>query len=366
MAGVYTRPSSKYLWIRLPGRGGKRFPTQVLKTGATSKQTAENWKLAEAIYNAALGDLARDRFDLPRVTVAPAVTFDHQADWYETHVLPQHKGADQERWKLRTLRRVFGSHPIEQITPQRWQEYVTERTQRDGVAKNTVGRELAILKGILQTAVGEALEYNPLVTVKRTHVKLKAKRTITTREEPALLAALQAADPELHDLYVVGVGTLLRQSTLIHLQRSDHRVDRLEVESKTGPYTVLLTGPTALQRRAARVLARRMPTTADGYFFPKWHATFARYVNHADKSRPGFLLRRKFSVAAAKAGLPWGLKRGGIVFHTATRASGATRLLREHKVDIRSIQLLGNWKSLDEMAEYLGINMDLGVARMRA
>ncbi|HKA75333.1 MAG TPA: hypothetical protein VKE26_26255 [Xanthobacteraceae bacterium] len=360
MAGPYARPTSKYLWICMPGRGGKRFCTPILKTGPTPKQTAENWKLAETIYNAALGDQARDQWDLPRVTLAPTVTFDQQADWYETHVLPQHKGAEQERWKLRPLRRCFGTSPLEAITPQRWQEYVTLRTQRDGVSKNTLGRELAIAKAILQTAVGETLEYNPLITVKRTHVKMKAKRTIIAQEEPALLTALKAADPELHDLYVVGVGTLLRQRNLIDLRRSEHRGDRLVVESKTGPYAVPLTGPTVLQRRAAKVLRARMPKTADGYFFPKWHATFARYD---EPTRPGFLLRRKFRTAATRAGLPWGLKGDGIVWHTATRASGATRLLREHQVDIRTIQLLGNWGSLDQMAEYLGIDLDLQTGR---
>jgi integrase len=287
------------------------------------------------------------------------IVFDQQADWYEGHVMAQHKGAHQEGWKLRPLRRFFGDLPLDQVTPQRWQEYVTQRTLRDGVSKNTVGRELVIIKAVLQTAVGEALEYNPLATVKRTHVPLTAKRTVTAREEKALLAALKAGDAELHDLYVVAVGTLIRQRTLADLRRGAHRGDRLEVDGKAGPYTVPLTGPTELQRRAAHVLQRRMPKTADGYFFPKWHATFARYDNQAEKNRGGWLLRRAFSKATAQAGLPWGLKRDGINWHTATRASGATRMLREYKVDIRTIQLLGNWSSLDQLSEYLGIDLDL-------
>lgn len=362
--GVYTRPNSPYLWIKLPGRGGERFSSGVPKVGATPAQTKEHRQLAEAIYNVRMGDIARGRFDLPSRTPAPAmITFNTQADWYETHVLTQHKGAYQEAWKLRPLRRFFGEMPLDQITPQRWQEYVAQRMQRDGVVLNTIGRELVVAKSVLHSAVGELLDYNPLATVKRKVVSVKAKRTITKKEEPAFLAALQRIDPELADMYLVGVGTLLRQSTLIGLRRGEHHGTFVAVMTKTGRHEVLLTGPTELQRRAARVLKQRMPQTADGYFFPRWQACFARYP---DRTRPGFLLRRKVRAAAFAVGLPWGLKKDGIVWHTATRASGATRMLREHNVDIRTIQLLGGWASLDQLAEYLGINLDLQIQQKRA
>jgi integrase len=119
---------------------------------------------------------------------------------------------------------------------------------------------------------------------------------------------------------------------------------------------VPLNGPTELQRRAARVLRQRLPKDEDGYFFPKWKAKFAPYEN---SGHPRVLFLKKVRRAAKLAGLRWGLKNHGIVWHTATRATGATRLMREHKIDLRTIQLLGGWASLDQMAEYLGIDLEL-------
>ena len=106
-----------------------------------------------------------------------------------------------------------------------------------------------------------------------------------------------------------------------------------------------------------------MPTTHDGFFFPRWKAIFAPYE---DPGHPGLLLRKKVQRAAKAVDIPWGLEQGGIVWHTATRATGATRLLRDHGIDIRTVQLMGGWQSLDQMAEYLGLDHDVLFGRATA
>lgn len=354
--GVYTRPDSPYLWIRLPGRGGHAFPTKIRKEGGTPKQTAENWKLAESIYNVTIGDVERERFELPTTRASTVRTFRAQREWYATHHTSKHRGALQEQRKLERLGAFFDDDALEDISPTRWTEYETERMTTDKVSRNTVGRELAIMKCVLTSAIGAYVEFHRLGQVKRTTTRIAAKRTITAAEEEVFLAALQRIDPELADMYLVGVGTLLRQESLVYLQRSEYRGDRLALLTKTGPHQILLTGPTPLQRRAGEVLTRRLPADPEGFFFPRWKATFVPYE---DPGHPGVLLRKKVQRAARAAGLPWGLKQGGIVWHTATRASGATRMLREHGIDVRTVQLLGGWKSLDQMAEYLGLALDL-------
>lgn len=355
--GVVVRSDSPYYWLNLerPGHRVLRESTKIPVHAPTPKQKKEQRELADALYAARMGDLARSQhgiLPLPK-TVR---TFAQQADWYEEHHLVHHRGALQERRKLARLRAFFAHDALEDLTPDRWQEYTTERTQTDGVSLSTVGRELAIAKQILMTAVPKYLPYSPLFTVKRKSPKLKAKRTITAAEEPALLKALKAIDLELHDMYLVGVGTLLRQETLVYLQRGAHRGDRLAVDTKSGAHEVPLTGPTPLQRRAARTLKQRMPKTAAGYFFPKWRARFAEYD---DPGHPGVLLRKKVQRAARAVPIPWGLRNDGIVWHTATRATGATRMLREFGVDVRTVQMIGGWSSLDQMADYLGIDLDL-------
>lgn len=360
--GVYTRPNSPYLWIRLPGRGGRCFPTDLPKDGGTSEQTKTNWALARSIYNVSIGDVARERFDLPPRERPAERRFKEQRLWYETHHTSKHRGALQERRKLERLGAFFDAVALEAITPRLWTEYETERMTRDKVARNTVGRELAIMKCVLNTAIGDYLEFHRLGQVKRTSSELPAKRTITADEEERFLAALQRIDPELADMYVVGVGTLLRQESLVYLQRSEYQGDRLALPTKTGPREIPLTGPTALQRRAGEVLKRRLPTDPEGFFFPRWKAIFLPYE---DPGHPGERLRKKARRAAKAAGIPWGLKRGGINWHSATRASGATRMIREHGIDVRTVQVIGGWRSLDQMAKYLGVGLDLAASTVR-
>lgn len=370
--GIFKRGDSPYWWVWIEGTG-EQFSSKIPIAGATTQQTRENRKLAEAVYNVSMGDTARDRFKLPSAR-APR-TVDALADWYLEHHTAHHRGAVQERTKIARLRRTFGRLALDQITPARWQEYVTERTQTDGVSLSTTGRELAILKTMLNVAIGDDLEFNPLATVKRKATKLPAKRTITAAEERQLLAVLsniatrnagiddrtpeqtaieRAAREELKDLYVVGVGTLLRQDNLVHLQVKHVQRDRLALMTKTGPHTVPLNGPTPLQKRAAAVLRRRVKSAENGYLFPVWRARFGRQTGGRNK-----VFVQSFSRACKQAGIPWGLAEGGVVWHTATRASGATRMLRDYRVDIRTVQLIGGWRSLDQMAEYLGV--DAGV-----
>lgn len=353
--GVVTRNDSKYYWLNLerPGQRVIRESTRIPVHAATPQQQKENRALAENLYAARMGDLARSRHDLPNP--AKVRTFAQQAAWYETHHTAKHRGALQERRKLARLRQHFDTYALEDMTPARWAEYETAR-RTDGVQITTIGRELAIAKAILNTAVGDHIKYNPLAHVRRQNPKRRAKRTITKAEDAAFRKALSTVDPELHDLYVVGVGTLLRQENLIYLQRGAYRRDRLVVDTKTGPHQVPLTGPTVLQRRAAKVLRVRLPKEPNGYFFPYWRARFAEYE---DPGHPGVLLRKKVQRAAKAVGIPWGLKEDGIVWHTATRATGATRLLREFQVDVRTVQMIGGWSSLDQMADYLGIDLDL-------
>ena len=33
-------------------------------------------------------------------------------------------------------------------------------------------------------------------------------------------------------------------------------------------------------------------------------------------------------------------------------------MLRDYQIDIRTVQFIGGWSSLDQMAEYLGLDLD--------
>lgn len=332
-----------------------RESTGVPKAGHSAAARQDRKRSAEEIYRARMTQLARGRAGLEIESDETFATF---SAWYETHHTAKHRGAAQERFVLQRLRAFFGPMRLADIKKTTWQEYVTERLETNGVSAGTVNRERNVLQCMLEEAVGLHITANPLTKrVKRLRVVKVPKRTITEPEERRFLKAL-AVDPEIRDLYLVGVGTLLRQENLLNLRRREYKGSTLALEdSKTGPYVVPLTGPTELQARAAAVLRSRLPKDPTGYFFPEWHGRFAAHVNRSH-ARGQFL--RIVQGAALAAGLPWGLRAHGIVWHTATRATGATRLLRDYGVDVRTVQLIGNWKSLDQMADYLGIDADMG------
>jgi site-specific recombinase XerD len=347
--GIYQKPDSTFWYMLLEGTGRKRENTGIRCDATAPKIRKANEAAAEAVYHARMTQLARARVGLP---IDSKETFQSYSEWYETHHTDKHKAADRERYILANLRAHFGSMRLTEIRPAKWSEYETAR-QKAGIGINTIGRELAVMKSILKTAVGEHLDVSPLAHVKRKTQQLPAKRTITAADEKDLLEELN--DEEIRDLYLVGVGTLLRQMNLITLQRKQLHGTRLVVQTKTGPHAIDLRGPTRLQDRVRTILKRRLPKTPDGFFFPRWRALFAK---DRDSGNAFFLkiVRR----AVKRAGLQWGLRNHGVVWHTMTRASGATRMIREHGIDIRTVQLIGGWRSLDQMAEYLGVDLSAG------
>jgi hypothetical protein len=355
--GLFLRPDSPFWWAFLEGTRKKvntRVPHQAL--------TAEGRKAlkiqAEAIYHQHMVAIARRGVGLP---VESAMTFSAYADWYDTHHIATHKSAYSERGTLKHLRAFFGAELLRDIRPARVAEYRAQRVAA-GVKPGSVHREIKVLKTMLNRAVGEHFDASPLAAYRQRRVKLKPKRTITGTEEPALLKALLEIDPEIHDMYVVGVGTLLRQENVATLRRSALRGRTLVVDTKTGPHTLDLTGPTELQTRAWRILKKRAPIAQDGLFFPTWGAVFSQpHTKSGPKGRASFL--RRVRRACKAAGLPWGLDTGGLVWHSATRATGATRLIREYQIDVRTVQLMGPWSSLDQMAEYLGLPAAPGTKR---
>ncbi|MEY2873473.1 MAG: hypothetical protein RLZZ373_844 [Pseudomonadota bacterium] len=343
--GLFARPDSPFWWCFLEGTR-RKINTRVPHAALTPEGRKALKAAAESIYHQHMVQLAKARVGLE---TQRAITFTAYADWYEQHVTAQHKSAESERSTINTLRRFFGPTLLQDIRPALVTEYEAGRVAK-GRKRSTIASEINLLRSIINRAVGEHLTASPLVGLRVKRAKSRPKRTVTADEEPALLAALEAVEPELRDLYLVGVGTLLRAENLITLRRHQLRGTTLVVDAKAGPHSVDLTGPTELQTRALGILQARTPTTHDGLFFPVWGAQFtepdgdphSRFLNQV---RPAF----------AAAGLPWGLDRGGLVWHSSTRATGATRMLRDHHIDARTIQLMGPWSSLDQMMGYLGL-----------
>jgi len=343
---LYTRPDSPFWYCFLEGTK-RKVNTRIPHSAMTAEGRRANKIAAEAVYHQHMVNLAKRRVGLPGTST---ITFQQYSEWYETHVIATHKSAKAETSLLTTLRAFFGPTLLSEIRASLVSEYEAERLKK-GRKRGTVNREIAMLRAMLNRAVGEHLEPDPMGGFTMKHERSKPKRTITKDEEPALLTALLAADPELHDLYVVGVGTLLREHNLITLRRRQLRGSQVVVDAKAGPHSLDLRGPTDLQTRALAVLRKRLPADHDGFFFPVWGQQFTDKAT----SDPGAKFLRRVKAVFAEVNLPWGLDNGGLVWHTATRATGATRMLQDYQVDIRTVQMMGPWASLDQMAEYLGV-----------
>jgi len=346
--GLFKRPDSPFWWMLLEGTGRKKENTGIRHDGSSQTLRKQQTAQAEEIYHARMTQLAKGRVGLP---IASSKTFKTWSEWYEKHHTNKHRGKVREIVLLGHLRDHFNTFRLSEIRPNRWKEYETARL-KEGVNINTVGRELALMKSILTAAVGEHLEVSPLAHLKRKTERLPAKRTLSADDCTRLIQQLH--DDELRDMFIVGLGTLLRQETLVNLRRQHHQGTRLVVQTKTGPHQISLEGPTELQTKAAETLKARMPKLANGCFFPTWRARFAK--PDPKKHARGYLAKI-FQRACKRADIPWGIRSGGVVWHTATRASGATRMIREFGTDVRTVQLLGPWRSLDQMAEYLGLDL---------
>lgn len=336
--GVYARKDSKYWWMLLETSGVK-CSTKILRDAPDAFSRKLQREQAEEIYRARMTDLARAENKLPALDPA-TITFSAFADWYETHHIAKHRGKAREQEILTHLRGYFGPLDLTAITDPVVVEYETIRLGK-GRKPGTVNREVALLKQILKAAVPTHLAASPLAgrAMLRT-VRIK-KRVLSPAEEARLLAVLSPID---RALYIVAVDTLIRLSNVLNLTRAENHGTYLAlVDSKTGPYEVPLSA------RARKALAA-IPDTGPYYFA---HRRTAK----TERDRRG-VIRRMLQRACAVVKIPYGRAIGGITFHTATRATGATRLLRAG-VDPKTVQSIGNWSSFDQMGDYLQTDMQL-------
>lgn len=339
--GVYIRKDSKHYWMRLRGAGCQS--TGIPIDSDTAAGRAEQRRDAEDIYRAEMTTRAKARAGLTTIQ-ADAITFTKYAAWFTKHVLPRRRGAVRDRVIVAHLVAWFGARPLQEVTRAAVQEYVSHRLttrigkapaskQRDTrktVSANTVNREVDVLKGMLRDAVPRHLEANPLAGMKKLRVTPTKKRILSAEDETRLLAVLAPADKAL---LLVAIDSLLRLSNVVHLRWADVQGDLIVLpDSKTGPYTVPLSDRA---RAALDLLPKR-----GAYVFPRRRTKDPRNT-----------IRLMLRSACKRAGLLYG--RGiGITFHTATRASGATRMLRAG-IDPKTVQEVGHWEDFRAMQSYL-------------
>lgn len=350
--GIYQRRDSKYWWILIDGTSEK-FSSKIPVDAYATEQRKEQKRQAEEIWRAAMTDRARARHDLPPIEKPEVPGFTAFSTWYEEQYTKKKRGKEREVYALRRLRAHFKETPIDAITAASEAEYITARlTATPKPAKpRTANREISVLRAMMTAAVKAGhLTASPLKGEKLLRTTKHRKRVLTQEEEDRLLRELEPADQAL---YVIAVDTLMRLSNVLNLRWSDDRGTYLDLEdSKTGAYQV------PLSTRARKALDS-LPKAPNAVFvFPH------RRVAKKDRDRRS-TIRLMLKAACSRANLPYGRAVSGITFHTATRASGATRMLRA-SIDPRTVQQVGNWASLRQMEDYLETDRTLTTAAVNA
>jgi integrase len=327
---VFVRPDSPYywMWLEVSGRPGLRENTRVPVDGGTEQQTKDNRKLAQAIYAARMGDLARERHRLPTVTQR---SFGEHATWYAEHVSAHKRSVLRELSILKQLRARFDPLALSAITRETVLEWRTARVHQ--VAPGTVNREHAVLRHLLGTAVSQYLQVNPAAQIRRLRVPEQDVRILTPKEEARLL---EAASGELRVLIILALDTLLRLSSAVALRREqDHGSYLTVLNPKTRGYEV------PVSRRLRKALDT-VPAKS-GWMFPSFQGGSAL--------RRGRRVYEAFCEACRRARIPLGRATGGLTFH-ALRHTGASRMLAAG-VDVQTVRELGGWSSLVMLQRYL-------------
>jgi hypothetical protein len=355
--GVYERADSRFFWLLLerPGQPPLKESSKVPRRGATPDDTKRLRRNAEEIYHTRMTELARARYRLPSEVAPAAITFEVFARWYDTHKIDTHRGAERDREMLPLLVAFFGAYGLHEIDDVLVTEYETHRTttvatrdrlgrpaQRKTPAKpSTVNREVDLLKSMIAAAVPRYLEASPIAGRRRLRTVKVRKRVLEAHEEPLLLAQLAPRDQVL---YIAGVDTLVRMGDILDWQRADDYGDHLEVlDPKAGAaYTV----PISARLRAGLDGLPKGKLAGDAPYFFWWRRRAATARDRRGSVRT--MLRR----ACWRAGIPYGRAIAGITWHTGTRATGATRMLRLG-ADPKTVQEIGHWASLEQMSDYL-------------
>lgn len=328
--GVYRRHDSPFWWVRLerPHQRPIEESTKIRVDASTSTLRHQNRQLAERIYHARMGDLARERHGLAPPAARPTILFQDYGDWYEKHVSKHKRGCLREKEILdHSLTPAFGALQLHEITKELVQEWMTAR--REAVSAATVNRELDLLKHMLRNALPKYLSVSPIHGLKRLRQTKYEARTLTPANERKLLLALSPVD---RAIVIMALDTLMRLSDIVNLRREQDHGRYLTVLEPKQNETYKVPVSKRL-RKALDALPKHSP-----YFFGSRRTQQTRNT-----------VKQMLQHACARAGIDYGRAKG-FTFHVL-RHTGASRMV-EAGADLRTVQEIGGWKNLRQLARY--------------
>lgn len=331
--GVYTRPDSPFFWILLEGTQ-TRESTGIPKHGGSPAQEKELRRQAETIYATRKTELAKSGAGL--AVARQTIAYKDFAKWYEQHHVAHHRGADKGKSIVRQLGKYFDRFDsLADIGAVEVKEWMTWRSKQ--VEKNTVNRELDLLKQLLKAATPKYISASPITGLRRFRIEETEPRILTRDEEKRLLAA---GEPEDRAWLIVALDTLMRLSNCIYLKwpqvkRAQGVIVPLNAKVKHDNVPITM--------RMAEALEELEPMNE--WVLPTFHQ------HGKGKTAAKNRAERRFVLLCQIAGVPYGRAAGGITIH-CLRHTGATRAL-QNGASVRTVMKLGGWKDEKSVMRYV-------------
>ena len=137
---------------------------------------------------------------------------------YDKEILPTHKGADVERYRLRRLNKHFGAIRLTDLTPKEIAKYRDIRLK--AVSPASLKRELKILSRILTIAYqdwGIPLPQNPVQMISLPKADKVRTRRLETGEKEKLL---HSSNQKLRRIIILALETAMRRGEILNIKRS--------------------------------------------------------------------------------------------------------------------------------------------------
>lgn len=331
--GVYLRPDSPFWWMWIEATA-IRESTGIPKKGGSPAHEKELRREAEMVYANRKVSEAKRAGGL--LVAKPAISYVEFAEWYATHEVAHHRGADKERSILTQLAVYFSRFSmLSAIDADTVKEWMTWRKRT--VEPATVNRELDVLKQLLAAAVPRYLEHSPIVGLRRFRVIETEPRILTLDEEDRLLNVCGPAD---RAFLVTAIDTLWRLSNVVQLQWPQVKHEARMVVPLNAKVKHDGNPITDRMNDALAQLSQDRP-----WVFPQFHQE--REAKTAAKNRA----IRHFLHLCQLAGVPHSRAAHGVTFHSL-RHTGATRAL-QHGASVRTVMKLGGWKDERSVMRYV-------------
>ncbi|TDI62799.1 MAG: site-specific integrase, partial [Alphaproteobacteria bacterium] len=211
------------------------------------------------------------------VAAAPqtdAVTLNALINRYVTEITPHKKACEQEKWRLRRLKKdPISSYSLANLSSQCLRDFKARRI-KDG--NRTCHYDLTLIGHIIEVARkewGYRIEFNPVRNVKKPTLNPPRTRRLGEQEFLKLESAVKHTDVEyLWPLVNLAIATAMRKSELLNLKWEDVSLDNRTIyipDSKNGsPRTIPISSYAieVLEGMHQRDGSKVFPTTSSAAF----------------------------------------------------------------------------------------------------